>query len=324
MTNNSVPWDDIESPKSDYNVRQLENSNFVPMYWGKDIEGNCLFILELEGDHKNQIQKNKINCRGIRVDLRLTGTINKQSLILTLEKHIDRDLFFGLCTTLASSVHQTSDSATAVAVTLQHLHRWKTFLAGTKVSLLSIEKIRGLFAELIFLRTLYQEHLTQDTALNSWYGPDGGHQDFKFGNSAIEIKALSGHERNTVKINSEDQLEVTSENLYLKIYRLSEMPNLPDAKSINQLVQLMVGELTSSVSVELLYTKLAAYGYVEMLEYEKPKLVVTGKNVYSVTGDFPKLVRSEINDGLARVNYEIKLESITDFECDLTEIWGVG
>ncbi len=321
MTNKQVPWDDIESPRSDYNVRLVENSNVVPMYWGKDIEGNCLFIIELEGDHRNQIQKNKVNCRGIKVDLRLIGTVGKQNLVLTLEKQIDRDLFFGLCNTLAASVQQTPDSATAMSVTIQHLNRWKAFLAGTKVSLLSIEKIRGLFGELDFLRILYQNHLTEEVALNSWCGPDGGQQDFNFGNTAIEIKALSGRERNTVKISSEDQLDAICENLFLKIYRLADMPDSPESKSINQLVRLVASEVTGPTSVELLYMKLAAYGYVEMLEYDEPKLILTGQNVYRIEEGFPKLVRSEIDQGLLRIRYEIMLESIAKYECSESRIW---
>ncbi|WP_254229107.1 PD-(D/E)XK motif protein [Agrobacterium salinitolerans] len=41
------------------------------------------------------------------------------------------------------------------------------------------------------------------------------------GNTAVEIKSLSGTERSTVRISSEDQLESLNDNLFLRIYRLT-------------------------------------------------------------------------------------------------------
>lgn len=44
-------------------------------------------------------------------------------------------------------------------------------------------------------------------AVEAWLGPEKSHQDFIFGNTAVEIKSLSGTERSTVRISSEDQLK---------------------------------------------------------------------------------------------------------------------
>lgn len=321
MTNRLAPWDDIKTPSSDYNVRLIASSKAVPLFWGKDTEGHCLFIVELEGDHGEQFQKSRVSIRGIGVDLRMLTGSGKQGLVLRLEQQVDRDLFFGLCETLSASLQESPDSATAVSITLAHLKRWKTFLAGKKARLLSPEEIRGLFAELQFLRGLYQEKLSEEEALNAWCGPEGGHQDFMFGNTAVEIKALSGKERSTVKVSSEDQLQAICDNLFLKIYRLSDMPEADQAASLNEIVQQVEHELTDPSAIDLLYDKLIAYGYVEMRDYDKPKLVVTGQQIYSVEDEFPKLVRSQLPPGLARVTYEIELEAIAKFERDETEAW---
>ena len=321
MMNNRYPWDEIQAPNSDYNVRLVENSKVVPLYWGKDTEGYCLFIIELDGDHSIQFRKSQIRVRGINVDLRTSGLSDKQNLVFTLERHTNRDLFLALCRTLASILQDGPDSATAISITFEHLNRWKKFFAAEKPRLLSTEAVRGLFAELQFLRLLYQCHLTQTAVLESWCGPDGGHQDFIFGNTAVEVKALSGQERQTVRISSEDQLTTSTDKLFLKIYRLSDLPNSPHARSLNKLVRIIEDEIPDSTAVELFISKLTAFGYVEIDEYENPQMVVTSQQVYRVQDPFPRITRSNISPGLTRVKYEINLESIESFKCDESKIW---
>lgn len=322
MTNRTTPWDEIKSPDTDYNVRRVAGSGIVPLYWGKDTAGQCLFVVELEGNHAEQFRKEGTSVHGINVDLRRLGATASQGLVLTLEKHVDRDLFLGLCETLIASLQPTSDSATALAVTLAHIKRWKTFLAGRKSRLLSAEDIRGLFGELLFLRSLYQDHLNEKAAVEAWCGPDRSHQDFIFGNTAVEIKSLSGRERSTVQISSEDQLETLCDDLFLVIYRLSDMPESDLTLSLNDLVHLIENELTDATAIEELPKRLASYGYVEMREYDKPEFLVTAQHAYRVIDGFPRLIRSGLPEGIVRLGYEIELEKIAAFECDPAILWG--
>ena len=316
------PWDDITTPDTNYNVRLIGGTKAVPLYWGKNTEGQCLFVVELEGNHTEQYRKNRTDVHGIKVDLRILDVAARQGLVLTLEQHVDKDLFFGLCETLTVNLREVADSAAALSVALTHLKRWKAFLASRKVRVLSPSEIRGLYGELQFLRLLYQECLPEKAALKAWCGPSGGHQDFMFGNTAVETKVLSGRERSTLRISSEDQLEAVCDDLFLAVFHLSDLPESDRALSLNDVIKLVESELTDQSALENLFARLAAYGYVEMYEYDEPKLVVTGRRVYQVTKDFPRIIRSELSDGLARVSYEIELESIAPFECELERIWG--
>ena len=214
MTNRVMPWDEIKIPDAEYNVRLLEGTDSIPLYWGKDTAGHCLFIVELQGDQTELFRKDSTSVHGISLDLRGFDVPTRQRLVLKLEKHVDQDIFLSLCKTLITSLHPLTDSATALAVTLTHIKRWKIFMSGRKSRFLSPEEIRGLFSELQFLRFLYQGRLNQKSAVESWEGPEGGHQDFIFGNTAVEIKSVSGKERSTVRISSEDQLETLCDNLF--------------------------------------------------------------------------------------------------------------
>jgi hypothetical protein len=304
MMSRANPWDEIGTPDADYTVRRVAESGRVPLFWGKDKGGACLLIVDLEGDHSAQFRRDGTSVHGIGVDLRQGDDPGNQRLVLTLEKHVDRDLFFGLCETLVFSLAPVVD------------------LAGRKTGGLSPEQVRGLFAELQFLRSLYRERLTATMAVDGWCGADRVQQDFIFGDTAIEVKSLSGRERNAVRISSEDQLESLTAELFLAVYRLSELPDSDLAASLNELVRSIESEVADADALEQFSHKLAAYGYAPLPEYDAPRFLVSELQTYRVRDGFPRLVRSEIPNGIVRLSYDIELETIRPFKCDSNEILG--
>ena len=320
MTPKKTPWDEIAHPNKGYNVRRVTGDGVVPLFWGRDFSGHCIFIVELQGNYVDLFHKENVSVRGIDVDLKEIDSETNQKLVLTLEKHVDKDLFFGLCETLISNLLPVENSATALALTLTHIKRWKAFLAGGKIGFLSAEEIRGLFGELLFLRFLYQGRLKQKEALEAWCGPEDVQQDFIFGNTAVEVKTLSGRERNTVRISSEDQLESLCDHLFLMIYRLSDGQNSDNSFSLNSLVRLVENELSNTEAIEKLHERLSSRNYVEIPEYEAPKFKEISQHAYHVATDFPRIIRSNLSDGVVRVHYELKLEKIQKFECDPVKI----
>jgi hypothetical protein len=307
------PWDDIAVPGSDFNVRQVSDKTPVPCFWGRDNSGACLFILELEGDHTVQYRKETVTVRGIQVDLRI-GETGRQRLVLGLERQVDRDLFGGLCRSLAVALEHANDSATALGVALTHIRRWKAFLSGSSQRL-SAEEVRGLFAELAFLMELLDKQIAPRAVVAAWLGPERAQQDFDLGNRAVEIKSLSGSERNSVRISSEDQLDSLKDQLFLRIYRLSNLVEASTARSLNQIAREVEGRMDSDCIADF-DRKLVAYGYAPLPEYEEPLFAISEVRTYSVVGSFPRLIRSSLASGLRTVSYEIDLEDISDYRCD--------
>lgn len=308
------PWDEIVVPAADYNVRQVTGNTAVPCFWGRDRDGACLFIVELQGDHTAQYRKNVVAIFGIDTDLRGVDA-DRQRLVLTLHKEIDRDLFAGLCRTLASALEHTGDSASSLAIALSHIRRWKTFMSG-RGEQLSAEEIRGLFAELAFLIEMLDESLSATEVVEAWLGPDMSHQDFIFGNTAVEIKSLSGVERSAVRISSEDQLESLNDELFLRIYRLSNLAHAAGARSLNAIVFDVQARLNVPEAAEAFDRKLVAYGYAPLPDYEEPAYVIANITTYRVGPAFPRLVRSQLPVGVGKVNYEIRLEALASFACE--------
>jgi len=316
------PWDDIKTPSEELSVRPIRESKHLPLYWGKDSSGHCVFIYEMSEDGAEVFQKNIVFIHGINIDYRLLSTTGNQGLILVLEKHVDQDLFYSLCETLIHELSEVSDPLVGLSVALSLIKRWKAFMAGNKGRVLSAEEVRGLFSELKFLQQMLGEMNNEKNALEAWQGPEISHQDFIFSDTAVEVKSLSGRERNAVKISSEDQLESLSSSLFLKVFRLVDMPESKASITLNELVNTVEGVLTEAEAIEMFDIKLAKAGYVHMLAYDKPKFIVAEEQTYRVESEFPKIVRSELNTGLTRVGYEIKLESVRDFLCANKDVWG--
>lgn len=316
----SSPWDDIAVPGSDFNVRQVAVGTAVPCFWGRDAGGACLFIVELQGDHAAQYRKNAVTVNGIDVDLR-AGVQGQQHLVLALERQVDRDLFEGLCRTLASSLEHATDSASSLAVSLAHICRWKIFLSGRSQHL-SIEEVRGLFAEIVFLMELIDRKMSSRAAVEAWLGPERSHQDFIFGNTAVEIKSLSGAERCSVRVSSEDQLESLNDALFLRVYRLSNLDDTAGARSLNEIVTAVQARLGEADAVEAFDRKLVAHGYAPLPDYDEPRFVVSDVRSYRVGDGFPRLMRSQLPPGITNVAYDIRLETIAPYECNEAAIFG--
>lgn len=313
------PWDDIAVPGVDLNVRQVAAGTAVPCFWGRDASGACLFIVELQGDHAVQYRKSVVTVNGIDVDLR-AGDQGQQHLVLALESQVDRDLFEGLCRTLAASLVHAADSASSLAVSLAHLRRWKAFLSG-RIKHLSIEEVRGLFAEIVFLTELIDRQMSSSDAVEAWLGPERSNQDFIFGNTAVEVKSLSGAERSTVRISSEDQLESLNDALFLRMYRLSSLADAAGARSLNEAVSAVQSRLGEADALEAFDRKLVMHGYAPLPDYDEPRFVVSDVRSYRVSDGFPRLVRSQLPTGIASVSYDIKLEAIAPYECDQAAIF---
>jgi hypothetical protein len=316
------PWDEILVPSTDYNVRLVADARTVPIFWGRDAKGAYLLIVELTGDYSAEFNRQHAPVHGIHVDLRDGDTAGAQLIVLTLDRGADRDLFQALCGTLIDSIAALPDSRSAFTMTLTHLRRWKAFMTGRKMRVLRPEEVRGLFAELHVLRALYAHRLSQAGAVEAWCGVDAVHQDFIFGNCAVEVKSLVGRDRNTVRISSEDQLATVMEELFLVVCHLSQSEVTEAALSLNGLVQVIEQELIDGDALSQFTEKLAAFGYVPIHHYDEPRFLVTSRQAYRVTEKFPRLIRSALPTGIARLSYEIEIEAITGFECSEREVLG--
>ncbi|WP_374289634.1 PD-(D/E)XK motif protein [Desulfovibrio desulfuricans] len=317
---NHLPWYDISIPDADYNVRLAPDCGAIPVYWGRDCDGKFLCLVSLAGDFQSRFMQEKLSVKGMHIDLRRDASQNCQNLVLTLERQVDSDLFHTLCKSLVASLRQVALPEVALSVTLQHLKRWRIFLMGQNARLLSTQEYRGLFGELCFLERLLGANLAQAYAVSAWTGPDGVQQDFIFSGRAVEVKSLSSSDRSSVRISSENQLETIEDKLYLVCFSLTESQENAMAMSLNGLVDKIAALLEDKDVLSSFEAKLADYGYIPLPDYDSPKLFIATIQAYFVCDEFPKLVRSGLPAGIAHVNYQVELDKIDSFICDLKHV----
>ena len=322
MTDQS-PWGVIRRPEgNDVNIRRVRDTTHA-LYWGKDAHGNALFIVHLEGDHREWYAGNRIDVQGIQTELAAsTGPKESHRLVLSLVDRSDKELFQAFCEGLVSMICDVTDGRGRLSLTFDHLRRWKAFMASGRKSGLSPIEVVGLYAELLFLEELLDQGSSEQGAIDAWLGPEAVHQDFVFGNTAIEVKSVTGRDPSVIRIASEDQMETVCDRLFLRVYRLSPQGGSPNELSLNGLVVKIQATLKEPGSVHLFREKLSVAGYYfELPEYSKPFYVVLGSDTYLIDEEFPRLVRSKIPAGIVRVSYSIQLENIRPFRREAGQIW---
>lgn len=315
-----LPWTDIRSPSAGYHRRIASAASVVPVSWAKNPQSQYLLIIELDGDYADRFNGLDLSVRGMTVDLRLSE--RTQIIVITLEEQVNADLFHSFCRSLILALEAAEDPAAAFSITASQISRWRTFLSGRKSRKLDDDEIRGLFAELWVLRQVLAFTRNSVETVTAWCGPDKTHQDFIFRDLAVETKSLSGRERNSVRISSENQLESLGDRLYLTIVRLVAVSEKSQqAQSLNALVRIVEHELADADALDHFGRKISAVGYFDLPDYDEPEFIVADQTFYNVGKGFPRLVRSELPDGVAHVSYQIELEAIESCRCSEREVW---
>jgi len=134
--------------------------------------------------------------------------------------------------------------------------------------------------------------------------------------TAVEIKAISGKERNSIWISSLDQLQSTVGRLFLKIYRLGKTTEQTQGLSLNELVSMVEEKIKSSSVLIQFLDRLAATGYIPLDHYDTPNFIVLSETTYLVGDEFPKLTKSQMPVGIEKAKYELDLSAIETFVCD--------
>jgi hypothetical protein len=201
-----------------------------------------------------------------------------------------------------------------------HLKRWQTFLSKQGKQILSKGQIIGLYGELLFLRELLDNGVSNGKAVDSWTGPDRSHHDYLINDTAFEIKSLSGLERNSVSISSEDQLDFPGKRLFLRTYQIRESGSSANGESLNDAVDSVASMMSEdSAALTMFEAKLMEAGYVKLDEYSGPRWTVVTSDTYLVSDGFPKVTRSGLPPGVMNVSYDIALENLEAFRVSESE-----
>ena len=200
------------------------------------------------------------------VDVR-TGNLFKALRVTAPDEPYGNEALAIIAYEIARTIDSEPDSDNT---TLLASVTWILRLLGVETSILSVERQRGLVAELLLLRRLCQigrdNGISPNAVLDRWWGPVGGKRDVAAAGVSIEVKVTALNTR-THHIASIDKLEPTSlgERVYLYSVGVKSEPTvdrkLPTyvADAVSEIVD--ANGMPVASAVHAYYEKLESTGY---------------------------------------------------------------
>lgn len=318
MTSTDIsPWTGITRPESGFNVLRVDPGHPHDFFWGKNVGGDSLLLLEIDKELSGFLEGKSVELRGVKTDLIFHAATSQYFFLICLQKKEDADIFYRLCFDLVQRTKEINTLKVALEVILTRLKRWKSFLSGSKKYLLSAKEVRGLYAELLFMRECLATVDEQLTVLEGWQGPLDGPHDFILGDYAVEVKSVAGSQKDSVRISSENQLVTHLDDLYLKVFFLAEFQDCKKGESLNRVVEKVRGAIVDSDHVDVFDARLYASGYIEVAEYDSPCFSVTMQKTFKLADNFPRIIPDDLQEGLSNVSYDLDLKNLDEYACEL-------
>ena len=223
------------------------------------------------------------------------------------------DIFNDFVLLLIDSCEKEEKESDALRVFIQRSYRWLALMKGGFKQRLSDEVQKGLIGELYFLKnTLFQTIGIRDS-LDSWKGPIPQPKDFYLDKMQVEVKSIK-RDGTSVSISSENQLElISNDELFLSVFGISPNKN---GKTLTDWCYELEDLITNNDLADLeKYNELlldAGFEYKD--DYSDKKWEIEEISYYSVTKEFPRIVKSEISAGISKVEYLLDISYIKEFK----------
>lgn len=285
--------------------RLYDDSHPLDLFVGIDPDGRRVLMLVVDQAPQDLPPAGVIE---VTLNQRNDG---KFSLLLRLARPEFHELFGRLCQDLVET-SRTSDRQNGTARLLLRLNRWRKLLEPGPSQGLTDRQLRGLFGELWFLKTVAMKQFDHLAAVHGWNGPLGASQDFQLGDALVEIKTvLPG--AHSVSISSADQLENGSAPLQLAVIAIDISRGISPVELVKQLRQ----ELASTpVALSEFDIRLAELGYTDRPEYGQLHFAVQSIRYYPVTEAFPRIMISQLPEGVSKVTYDLDLLQCGQYRSD--------
>ncbi len=313
----SSPWCDIDKPVTGYNIKRVDADHPHDFFWGRDTEGHYLLLLELTKELSEFLDDKTVDLHGVKTDITYHAATSEYFFNLSLQNKEYADIFYRLSLDLVDRTRDVLVLKVALEIINNRLKRWKAFLRGKRKYLLSAREVRGLFAELEFIHKGVTEYGDQLAVLEGWQGPLDEPQDFVLGDFAVEVKSLTGLQKDKVKISSEHQLVTHLDNLFLHVVYLAEFHDCKKGRSLNAQVEVVRNAIRDTEHKDVFDSRLYEAGYLELKDYDAPCYSVTKDESFHVREGFPRISPEDLAEGVSGVTYDLDLKSLDSYVCEL-------
>ena len=220
-----------------------------------------------------------------------------------------RDIFLVVSSDILDRLLSINDESQSTVILQRRIDHWKKFMQASGPEGLTRSEQIGLYGELLVLRSLLEFPGNEDIALESWLGPNGSNQDFVLGAHAIEVKTTASNEPTRVRISNERQLDTIGLSL-LFLCHIGVDEKAYAGISLPTLVDEIISVLPRHLSATFIDT-LAIAGYLNVQRdlYEAIGYIERIRVYYQVSEGFPRIIPSDLMDGVSEVSYQIDLSA---------------
>ncbi|MET8909194.1 PD-(D/E)XK motif protein [Micromonospora sp. NPDC004551] len=248
---------------------------------------------------------------------------NELQVVLTAKER--REVFNPLITDIAAAAAAQDGPEGAVRAAIERFEHWRRLLQSIGDSGLGAEARRGLFGELIILRDQVLPVAGAVAAVSAWRGPTGSDQDFQLSTCAVEVKTGAGMNPRSIAIASERQLDDTvAGQLLLAHLSVDERQGGP-GKSLNDVVEDLLGDLGTGQAGSDFSDLLVCAGYLSEHRhlYDEPRYSILRTDFWHVTGEFPRIVESDLRPGVGSCSYRISLVGLDKYGVTAERVAGI-
>ena len=248
-------------------------------------------------------------------------TRSREALYLILEDDTFSNEFDALINEVIHTSNQSSNPANAVPDVIETVRRWQRFLEVVRPDGLSENAQLGLAGELMIIRDYLAPGLGMGQAILAWKGPLRDSKDIQASNSAAEIKTTVQAKPQSIRISSEFQLDDDGlEKLFL-LHNSVERTH-DSGESLPELVGDLAGLAQEAGVTDYLARMLFEAGYHVIHEHHYSAVFYRNReiNALEVSPLFPRLIESDLPDGVGGLNYSISLEQCLQFKVDRAQV----
>lgn len=231
-----------------------------------------------------------------------------------------KDIFSLFIQNILEDITESITETEAITKTLNVISKWKKLFDKINFNGLSIEQQKGLIGELLFINYLLDYQKSSSLILNAWTGPDFEDKDFLFGGIGIEIK-LTSSKYPKIKITNEGQLDSQNLNdLFLILYTAENVKE--NGFTLNSLIEQTQQKLSPNIDeLKFFNERLLLLGYLEEHKEHYNKMYSLKKTYsYSVSEEFPKIIKSQLLIGVYNTSYFIELSAVERFTIQMEEL----
>jgi len=309
------PWIYIDSPD------KMMGTSYSRLKWGKDFEGKCLLIYELQDDG-SYIVEDLPKFTYLEMDVIEQQQLNNLFIIRLLDIE-NVGLFYRLCQNIIEVFQiynpvNDSDSITRIKNTTL---RWHDFMSMKSEKKLSTRIQMGIIGELLVLdQYLLKSGLTYLESIRSWDLPTPSPKDFRINKFAIEAKTRSDG-KTFIQISSADQLDSYNlDHLFLCVTDLEKASSssVKEAFSLSDIANEIKHKIMDQdyEAFNEYENRLNQKGFSFYEDYDKKYWIKASTKIYKIDGSFPSIIRSDISNALSKISYNIDLNECEDYIVD--------